>query len=407
MPVTEPTKLSWETAISRFFFRLLFSVTICFLGIYGLQSAFNSGTLDGESLPALVLLFTAGMLATRRKRSILFRVLAIVIAAAVSAVGWWITPIGLTHGLSLREATRYRDEIKAELSAPATFENAYLARDWGIRRKKLDRSYWRLCKELDEELLRWAKQFAHSARIKFKSIPADDIAAAIRIRQTCFEVANSLGTSSFFTDTIESEWLEGAIALQARKLEALPRRDWEGFNRTSSERMALAEAFYFAEKQLERAEETWVFESISDELQIILIHTDPKMIRERCREAQQQLLTLKCIAPHDYRFPESRRLLFQLALSAVQKETEHHIKAGRVDIAYGIARKFAVDWFATAEMIGEGQTKRLEELRDKCRDRADVAGKTDDSPEITPLPRVRDTAPTTIPELAPPPRLKP
>jgi hypothetical protein len=48
-----------------------------------------------------------------------------------------------------------------------------------------------------------------------------------------------------------------------------------------------------------------------------------------------------------------------------------------------------VDWFSTAEMLGPEEMKRLKELREKCRDRADVAEKGGEAIEISPPPRLK------------------
>jgi hypothetical protein len=395
MSDTEPMKKPLRTTVVR----LWVAVVLSLLGVELLQYlTFGSTEADGPALPALILLFTGGILVSSGQKSIAIRILSLFITTTLSVLALWITPIGLTQGMSLRDAARYRDELKAELSAPPNFENAWMVNSWKAKRKKFDHRFHWMSKEIDSDIERWATDFHLSVLEAYRNTPAGDTKKAAQILDVSATVFYTLRDTRQ-SYTAEDDWVARAVSDKKICLQKIQRGDWAGFDRSALERHALADTFRSSFPRLAAIEEEWIFESVAAGHQKTQIEMTPKLIREKCHETEKQLLALKSLDESSGRFRESRKLLFLSALEAVDSETNNHITAGRSDIAYGIARKFAVDWFATAEMLGPEHLKRIEDLREKCRDRADITERAGDTPEITPPPRER--------EIAPPPRPKP
>jgi hypothetical protein len=352
---------------------------------------------EERAITALVLYFVGGIFIFRPQKSLLLRLLVLVIATALAATGWWLTP---QNHLSLRDAARLRDELRAELSTPPTFEKAFQADALMRKYDQLVRASTSMAHQINMD--RWAEDVAEAIKERFRHISTEDIAGAVQASDAIRELF--MAHSGPYLNSRE-EWVDKAISARKNELEMLTPADWDGFNRTSAGRHALVKAFPKTRDQLISAEREWILAATFSNLRSIQrkpfpsIETNPKQTREVCLETDKHLLALNSLDNSPSRFHEPHKLLFQIAMASVDRETQNHIKAGRADIAYGIARKFAVDWFATAEMLGPKEMKHLEELREKCRDRADVAEKGDGVPELTPLPRERETAPE--------PRLKP
>jgi hypothetical protein len=190
------------------------------------------------------------------------------------------------------------------------------------------------------------------------------------------------------------EWQSRAALHFRRELESLALADWDGFNLQGNLRRALALAFPILEPYLSHAELKWVMENVKEKV-IASLSTrkaNPRQFRETCLELEMHIRSLNCIGGPNY-FHEVRNFVFQRAFEAVETETSAHLMAGRSDVAYGIARKFAVDWFETAKMLGAEQVKSIEGLREKCRDRASVPEREGSELETAPMPRELERGP--------------
>jgi hypothetical protein len=372
------------------------------VGIYGQMWLFQLlgygwDIPKGRAIPALVLYFLGGIIIFQRRRSLPLRLFVFLIVSVSSATGWWLTP---QNHVSLRDAARLRDELRAELATPPTFEKAFIVDALMHKHAQISLASRNMTDQID--LDSWIEDVAEAIREQYRKTSTEDITGALQVSNA--DRALFLANSGPFINSRE-EWVDKAISARKNELEMLTPADWDGFNRTSAGRHSLVQAFPKTRDQLISAEQEWVREATISNLRSIQrkprpsVEMNPKQTREVCHETDKHLLALKSLDNSPTRFQEHHKLLFHIAMAAVDGETENHLAVGRADIAYGIARKFAVDWFATAEMLGPNQLKRLEELREKCRDRADIGAKGDGAPELTPLPRERETAPE--------PRIKP
>jgi hypothetical protein len=355
-----------------------------------------------RAIPALIIFFAGGMIAFQRRRSLALRAFALVVAIALAVPIWWLSP---RNGTSLWEAARTRDELKADLSTQPTFENASIASHIRHKHDSLLRSSPSMASGFDRAMDLWRDKAVLAVVERLRNIPTDDPESVLKTSEVGIRVAGALkGTYGRIFDA-QKDWIAGAVVARKSELESLPRGDWVGFDQTADGRHALADTFGIISpeslQQLVSAEGTWIQETANEVATASLgeMQMNPKLLRELCYETEKQLLALNSLDSSPDRFLAPRATLFKIARDTVHKEIQEHIEAKRYDHAYGIARKFAVDWFKTAEMLGPEQQKRLEELRDRCRDKAELAEKNGDSPEAAPIPRTRETAPA--------PRLKP
>ncbi len=389
MPETAPPRQPRRTTL----FRLLAAVGLAIVGVYGMHFAMIwEGKPNGPAVPGFILFFVCGTLALQRRRSLAFRTLPLFIAATLAVPVWWFTPVGLTHGMSLGEATAFRDELKTELSSTPTFESASQAITWKIKRDKLDSDYHWMANEIDSEMRRCADRFFPMVVERYRDTPTEDTAHASQIQALSERVFIPLGCR-MCADIAARDWIRRAVAVKKSELEKLSREDWVGFDQTAPGRYALFDAFYDSHSQLISTEGEWILDTVTAILPNIHSMMNPKLMREKCCETEKQLLALNSLDTSSERFREARTLLFRTALHSAQSEIQSLLEAGRVDVAYGIARKLAVDWFATAEILGPEQLKRLEDLRDRCRDQVELADQSGEGQEVAPTPRILETAP--------------
>jgi hypothetical protein len=251
---------------------------------------------------------------------------------------------------------------------------------------KLHRASPSMALQIDMD--RWADEVAEAIDKRFRNISTEDIAGAVQAHNAQHALSSAY-SGPWITST--SDWIGRAVAARESELEMIPDGDWVVFDRTATGRHMLVDGFPKSRGQLISAEREWTHKTTIASLRSIQMN--PKLMREKCYETEKQLLALNSVDESPERFREARTLLFRTALHSAQSEIQSLLETGRVDVAYGIARKLAVDWFATAEILGPEQLKRLEELRDRCRDQVELADQSGELPELAPIPRTSETAP--------------
>jgi hypothetical protein len=361
---------------------------ICLFGLLG----YGWDMPKGRAIPVLFLYFLAGIAALQRGKSTLFRGFVFILATILAVPAWWLTP---QNHVSLRQAGKWHDELKAEFSSPPSWEHAYRVSDIKDKYAKLYSASRSLTQTLPMDDRDWTFSIGEAIYERFRTTPPEDIEQAIETKKA--ESALNYSGAPFNASHI---WVKRALALQIDDLTRLPEADWAGFDRSAPARLRLAETFlmYHDLEQLIAAEEKWGFSSAAKALDEARASKDPKVIGAACSGAEKQLLALNSAEKTRKRFRAARELLFLVAIRSAQEEIQKYSDAKNYDAAYGIARKLAVDWFATAEMLGSDKAKLLETLRENCRLDVEAADAAANSPEVAPPPRSR--------EIAPPPRSK-
>jgi hypothetical protein len=346
----------------------------------------------GRAIPALVFYFMGGIVAIQRRRPPALRALAIIVASSLAIPAWWLTP---QNHVSLRQAGRIRDELRTDVSSRPDWDKAFIAEALKDKHDELLRASRSMAQQIDMD--RWADEVGVAIDERFRKLSADDLEGAVQTGKAYLALFFSFSGATSYE--ARDAWIEKAVTAKKNELNQLPDADWAGFDRTAIERHLLADSFlrgsraYRLLEQLVAAEEEWGLKGVNAALAVVQNQKSPKLTREVCRDFEKQLLALKSLESSPARFLKARALLLHTAQDAAEAEIRLHFKAGSYDLAYGIARKLAVDWFATAELLGGDEQKSLVTLRESCRQLAGKADSSADSPELAPAPRTRETPP--------------
>jgi len=230
----------------------------------------------------------------------------------------------------------------------------------------------------------------------FRRIPLDDAPAARALEEQARKLAIHFPEAGSFVGEAIDIWIARAVAHRTGELKNLMPGDWAAFDRTAPGRRALTEigvVTYAMEARdvLARAEEDWVNDSV--EALIERADADEGPPAGVWRDIEKNVLALDSLDADEGRFKSARRRLFDLAHASASADAARHIKAGRYNRAFGVARKHAVEWNATANVLGARDVKKLDSLREKC-----AALVTPDGV---------DPSPADETDIAPPPRTKP
>jgi len=221
---------------------------------------------------------------------------------------------------------------------------------------------------------------------RYAQLPADDFKSVAALRETAKYLSEEHPASGERIEQAFRQWLANARSARTDELRKLPPGDWAAFDRTAAGRKALAEAFPECRAGLLQAEDEWVREASEWHL----TSSSHLPMRSKCRQIETDLLALNSLDKSEGRFATARLRLFAVAHDAAQKEVAAHLEAGRYEIAFGLARKHAVDWNATAAILGAEELKKLDKLRETCGffDKlASKAAKPADPADIAPEPR--------------------
>lgn len=378
--------------------RVLLAVAFAVVGVAAVWQGFGLvgyGTDDHplRNAAAFAPLFVAGLVLFRPRTNWGARVLACAAALGVACAVWWFVPSD-ADGMSLRDAVARRDQLRARLADPSPDEI-----ESGIATKlQIDRlqfQYRDLARPLDRDLNRWGQAVAEASVARLRQIPLDDVPAARAFEERLRLFATHFPAAGRYVGAAVDEWIDRATALRRSELDVLPRGDWAAFDRTAPARRALAEigpAMVAAETRevLANAENDWVSESVEA---LVERNGEIGTRAEVWRAIEADVLALQSLDAEDDRFKAARGRLFDLAHAAASSVTDRLIQAGRTNAALGVARKHAVEWNATATVLGVRDVRRLDALRERC--------------AALVKPGVADPDPADEPDIAPPPRAKP
>jgi hypothetical protein len=240
---------------------------------------------------------------------------------------------------------------------------------------------------------RWVEQAREAVIKRYEELPPDDITTA----QTLRSHAAVMGDLEFLLETKNrakyrlaeafSGWLARAEQAKRDELIQQPQGDWPAFDRTAAGRKVLAKAFPDSLPALVNAEEAWVDESVESLIEIKLAENHARVPprAETWRSIEENVRTLESLETSDNRFQSARKRLFDLAHVATQREITAHIQAQRYYLIFGVARKHAVDWDATARVLGADAVAKLDTLRATC---AIIdALIPEEPPDVAPAPR--------------------
>jgi hypothetical protein len=334
---------------------------------------------------AVALLFAAGMPLVWPKMSVAGRVLAALVGIGAAGAAWWYVPHDPDFGRSLDDAVAERDQLKTAFAAPL-LDDVKNAKMTDSSFNTLKRQYPVLFDCLSGEHKRWLETAERTLAEKYRQLPSDDIAAA----QALNGQANALGELDKDTATrLQQEsraWLIRATQARIDELAKGQAGDWDVFTRTAPGRHAFAAAFPMMRSALVKAEEDWALRATAPDA----ASWPDQPYRVRLRGRETDLLGLKALDTTPGRFKEARRRLFELAHEDVKREVTKYLAAGRDDQVFGPTRAHAVEWNATATILGPEEVKKLDKLRatgeffDKL---AGKAARPTDPAEVAPEPR--------------------
>ncbi len=345
-----------------------------------------------RALVAVIPLAIAGLLAGWGQLARTRRGVVVLLGLAGAAMAWWYVPCSIAPGsLSLHQAVQAVAQYHEQLNRPTVDE---FDRTNGLLEiRNLQAQYPQLAADLLAAHRQWLAGVASELKTLYERTPPDDVATLLRWDTLALWLSGIYPEAKDELATASRAWLQRAIEHHCDKLLQLPARDWSAFERSAIERHNLVQAFPEIRGQLLRAEADWVARSVQRELDRV---TQARLTGEAprsyfWRELERELLELPTLDTTDQRFLDSRRQLFEHAHATAQAEAIGLLQAGHYAKAHGMARKHAVDWNATATLLGPPELKKLDELRNLCF-YFDLMYETKEPPapvEIAPSPRHR------------------
>lgn len=305
---------------------------------------------------------------------------------ASAGLAWWTVRSDPPSGISLREAVERRDHYRAQL-ATATPDN--FDRHEGLKGiAQLAAEYPSLSRELVVEYGRWKDRMWHDLTDRYNRAPLDDLKAIHELRAARHRLAEVHPSAGELLRRTEREWVSRAVGARAGELAA--HGDWGAFDRTAAGRRALAEAFPETRDELVAAEEGWAEGTALGSVWLQVARGErPKA---DWRGLEGSLLARPAIDTSARRFAKVRGVLFGFVHDEAKAGVAAHLGAERYDAAFALARKHAVEWNATATVLGETEVKQLDELRNRCEALAKLH-ENDPAPaepvEVAPAPRPR------------------
>ncbi len=327
-------------------------------------------------------LLAGGFVAVALRGWFSVRVLVALVFFGSASHAWWeIRSSNFKSAISLGEAVAEQDQLRQRFAEP--LQNAEHVKGTKVRLDQLADQYPSLAAGLRDDHARWVTRAEEELAEKFRQLSATDYATARELQEISLALRGPAGGQH----EAVREWIQRARAERDAELRKVPPGDWAGFDRTAPGRQALVEAFGGLRGLLVVSEDAWVNRSV----RAIVAGRKAQPLRQMCLALEKDVLALQSLNPDDGRFAAARQYLFQQAHEAVQREVTAHLEAGQYDRAFGVARAHAVEWSATATLLGEAE--KLDQLREHCEALARLY-------EVSAKP----AAPTDI---APPPRAKP
>jgi hypothetical protein len=372
--------------------RLLGAITFVALGFVAIWQGFGIagfGTdLHGMRIGAAILpLVSAGLILTARGW-LSVRVLAVIFCLGAASWGWWDMQSGnLKSAMSLREAVAERERYRGAL-AGATLDN--FEQHHGL--KGLDlliEQYPSLTKQLTEEYSRWKASMTDEILARYDRTTPTDFKTVAVLRTAGKSLGEVHPAGAGQLDLAFKKWLLNARNVVTDELQKQPHGDWAAFNRTAPNRQEFVKLFPAARDSLAVTEEEWVNKSVEWLIAetILAAPVGTRLRAEVWRDMEKEILSLTSLDTSDERFRTARKRLFELAHGARQSEITAHLEAKRYALMFSAARKHALEWDATAKMLGPEALKKIDTLRAACQPFAALAEKAPDEIEIAPAPR--------------------
>lgn len=316
------------------------------------------------------------------------RLLAFGGAVGGAAAAWWFVP-GFDGAPSLAAAHAECARIEAQLDVPL-FDAPERGRAVLRAYEAVKPHFPKLASATEARGREWEATAHRAIAQKWAALAGDDCAGVRELlaRQKEIDPSGRAGTDE------RIGWIKRARAASDGELNAVPLGDWAGFDRTAPKRKELVETFGGVRPFVVVSEDGWVNRSVRAALE-----AEPNARADRWAALEAQLLALNATQEEDARFASARHALFDRAHEAAQRAATKHIEAREYDAAFALARAHAVRWNATAALLGEDETAKLDKLRGACAVLARLAEIAGPSDEPAPAPRER--------EVAPPPREKP
>jgi hypothetical protein len=344
---------------------------------------------------ALAPLLATGVVVARVGRVHTGAALVALLGLAGAGAVWWHAPDSDSKSaMRLRDAVALRDKVRAGLAAPADgapLETYGTAAEY----RWLHEHYPSLAQPMRGDFNRWTETGVAAIHKRYLDTPPDDLKGALGLR--LYRIVPDVDAPArFFTlNEDEREWFARALKARTEELEKLTAGDWAGFDRTAPARKSLASSDTASRDALIAAEEKWADVSATELLKVqarLKTVNDQRAVPVNWTAAAKSLMALQSLDSTDGRFKSARQKLFNGARAAVETEIAEYHKTKHFHRAHGIARKHAVDWNATATLLGPDEVAKLDALRKKC---AALAN-----------PDVPDPDPDGDPDIAPPPRPK-
>jgi hypothetical protein len=376
--------------------RLLGAVAFAALGFVAVWQGFGVAGFGTDVhalrvLAAVAPLFVCGLVLVWPRMNTFMRGLAVLLGLGAAGWAWWAVP-SRDGDWSLATASAEREQLRSRLAKPL-LDDPENAKDADRALDGLKKQYPSMVSGLDTEFARWVETAEQSLAEKFRQLSTDDYQGARELQQQTKHVATLVHAPAGPADAAR-DWLQRARNARTDELHKVPYGDWGGFDRTAPGRKALAEVFPETRDALVRAEADWV--DSATEL-IVINNLTPKPGEPPVRpafwaQAQADILALQALDTTESRFSKARLRLFVVAHAAAQQSVTVRLDAGEYEAAFGIARKHAVGWHATAKVLGADELAKLDALRKACEGLAAFAAKAAPPAEpidVAPAPRPR------------------
>lgn len=386
-----------DSASRRLYAPLAAAAAVMFAGLLTIWQAFRWVGWGGDfhltrALVAAISLAIAGWLAGGWQRTGTLRVVVVLLGLAGAVLAWWYVPSSTDPGaLSLHQAVQAVAQYREQLNRPTVDE---FDRTNGLLEiRNLQAQYPQLAADLLAAHHQWLAGVASELKTHYERTPPDDLPTLLRWDTLALWLSGIHPEAKDELAAASRAWLQRAIQHHGNNLLQAPAGDWSAFERSAIERYNLVQAFPEIRGELLKAEADWVARSVQRELdraaQARLTGDAPRSYF--WRELERELLELPTLDTTAQRFLDSRRQLFEQAHATAQAEAIALLQAGHYAKAHGVARKHAVDWNATATLLGPPELKKLDELRNLCF-YFDLMYETKQPPapvEIAPSPRPR------------------
>ncbi|MBA4064185.1 MAG: hypothetical protein C0501_10815 [Isosphaera sp.] len=308
-----------------------------------------------------------------------------------AGAAWWWVPAG-SGGPSLAAAVADRDDVERQLAEADVPELTAL----NARAEVLRKHFPDLALGLHGGVLRRADRAAAAVGWEFRNAAPGDLAAYRAAEARAALLTRVYRSPRPELDAAARDWVGRSVEARVADLRDPAVERLTELERSADARHALAAAFPDTRARLAAAEDEHVLRRVEFYVSLPWAGRDadlkeatPKERREWCGRHRDLILELRSLDATPERFRAARGVLFRAAHEAAREECRTHLAAGRYAAAFGVARAHAVEWFATAEILGPEEQRDLAGLRDGYRYLAALDQKAGAAPDPAPPPRTR------------------